>query len=73
MASTVARGFTHKQTVAATSWVIAYGELLGKSSVDVFVEISGELVKMIPKTVVTSGNTVTITFSTAYKGEAYVI
>jgi len=73
MASTVARGFTHKQDVAATSWVIAHGELLGKSSVDVFVEISGELVKMIPKTVASSGNTITVTFSTAYKGEAYVI
>lgn len=73
MASTVARGFTHKQTVASNTWVIAHGVLLGKSSVDVFVDIGGELVKMIPKTVASVGNTITITFSTAYSGEAYVI
>lgn len=73
MATTVARGFAHKQTTASAAWVITHGVLLGKSSVDVFVDISGELVKIIPKTVSSSGNTTTITFSTAYTGEAYVI
>ena len=73
MATTVARGYSHKQTVASATWVIAHGVLLGKSSVDVFVDIAGELVKMIPKTVVSSGNTITVTFSTPYTGEAYVI
>ena len=73
MTTTVARGYTHRQTVAATSWVINHGVLLGKTSVDVFVSINNELVKIVPKTVVSSGNTITVTFSTAYTGEAYVI
>lgn len=69
----IARGYTHKQKVASTTWVINHGDLLGNDAVEVFVTIGGELVKIIPKSVAHSGNTFTVTFSTAYTGEAYVI
>lgn len=73
MAGSILRGYTHKQTTASATWVINHGILGGNCATDVMVYISSELVKIIPKTVVTSGNTTTITFSTAYTGEAYVI
>lgn len=74
MSSSMARGFSHKQPTAATSWVITHGLVDGsKCAVEVFIDVAGELVKAIPKTVATTADTITVTFSTAQKGEAYVI
>lgn len=74
MSSSMARGFSHKQPVPATSWVIKHGLVDGsKCAVEVFIDVAGELVKMIPMTVASTADTITVTFSVAQKGEAYVI
>lgn len=73
MATTIARGFTHVQATPSTTWVIKHGDLMGRTAVEVFVTINGEDVKIFPKTVTTSNNTTTITFTAAYAGKAYVI
>lgn len=74
MSSSKAHGFSHKQPIAATSWVIKHGLLDGsKCAVEVFVDVAGVLEKAIPKTVAMTADTVTVTFSVAQKGEAYVI
>lgn len=74
MSSSVAHGFTHIQSVAATSWVINHGLLDGsKCAVEVFIDVAGERVKAIPKTVASTADTITVTFTAAQTGEAYVI
>lgn len=74
MSSSMARGFSHIQSVAATSWVINHGLLDGsKCAVEVFIDVAGVLEKAIPKTVTSTADTITVTFSVAQKGEAYVI
>lgn len=74
MFRSVARGFVHKQAIASTSWVIKHGLVNGnKCAVEVFIYVAGELVKAIPKTVTSTADTTTITFSVAQTGEAYVI
>lgn len=74
MSNSMARGFSHIQSVASTSWVINHGLIDGnKCAVEVFIDVAGELVKSIPKTVASTADTVTVTFSTAQTGEAYVI
>ena len=74
MSSSIARGFSHIQSVASTSWVIKHGLVYGsKCAVEVFIKVAGVLEKAIPKTVASTADTVTVTFSAAQTGEAYVI
>ena len=74
MSNSKAHGFSHTQSTAATSWVINHGLLDGsKVAVEVFIEVAGVLEKALPKTVAMTADTVTVTFSAAQKGEAYVI
>jgi len=74
MSSSMARGFSHIQSVASTSWVINHGLVDGSTcAVEVFIYVGGELVKAIPKTVASTTDTITVTFSAAQTGEAYVI
>lgn len=74
MSSSMARGFSHIQSVASTSWVINHGLIDGsKCAVEVFIDVAGVLEKAIPKTVASTADTITVTFSVAQKGEAYVI
>lgn len=74
----VARGFTHIQSVPSTTWTIDHGRYDHldprlRRTVEVFVDIAGERVKMIPKSVAFTPTSVTITFSVAQTGEAYVV
>lgn len=74
MSSSVARGFSHIQSEPLTSWVINHGlGNGGKCAVEVFIDVAGTLEKAIPKTVTVTADTITVTFSVAQKGEAYVI
>lgn len=75
MSSTSTRmiGYKHTQSSASTTWTITHNLGANSPCVDVWVDISGTLTKIIPLSVTaTSDAVVTITFSTAYAGEAYV-
>lgn len=66
-------GYTHSQTVASTSWVITHNLGTNAPVVDCWVDVLGNKTKILPLSVVaTSDVQVTITFSSAYTGEAFV-
>lgn len=64
--------YRHAQVAASSTWVIPHG-LDRYPMVDVFVDTSGSLRKMIPAQVqYTDANTCTVTFSTPQTGLATV-
>ena len=66
-------GFKHDQTAANTTWVITHNLDTTAPIVDCWVDVSGTMTKILPLSVVATSNlVVTITFSTAYAGRAYV-
>lgn len=74
MPRSLARGFVHKQRVAAATWTIVHGVVNGdKCAVEVFIDVAGERVKAIPKNVINTNGTIAIIFSAPQTGEAYVI
>lgn len=74
MSSEIARGHVHIQETAATSWTIVHGLDSLEVNVNLFVDVNGVLTKMFPKTVATPDKkTAVVTFTTAQRGEAYVI
>lgn len=68
-----ARGHRHSQTSASTTWTITHNLGTNAPVVDCWVDVGGTITKILPTSVVaTSTEIVTITFSTAQSGVAYV-
>ena len=66
-------GYKHTQDVASTTWTINHNLGANAPCVDIWVDVGGTLTKIIPESVVvTSPAVTTITFSSAYAGEAYI-
>ena len=64
--------YQHVQSTAAAEWVIEHWQG-GYPIVDVYVDVSGVLTKIIPQEITyTDANTVTVTFSSARSGYAAV-
>ena len=66
--------YNHTQGSLSSSWVITHN--LGQDTVvnDVFVNVSGDLTKILPLSVEhTDDNTLTITFSSSQQGYARII
>lgn len=73
MALVQALGFRHEQTSASTIWTVTHNLGTEAPVVDVWVDISGTITKILPVSVVaTNAQTVTITFSTSRTGVAFV-
>lgn len=73
MSYTAIQGFRHIQSASSTTWTIIHGLDTITPAVDCWVDISGSITKILPLTVTATDNkTVTITFSTAYSGEAFI-
>lgn len=67
------KGYKHTQSTASTTWTINHG--LGTSTpvVDCWIDVSGTITKVLPLNVVaTSDSVVTITFTSAQSGTAFV-
>ena len=68
-----AEGYKHAQTSASATWTITHN--LGTTSpvVDCWIDLGGGAEKILPLSVIaTSDKVVTITFSSAYAGVAFV-
>lgn len=66
--------YNHLQSVGATSWVITHN--LGATTVatDAFIDVSGNLTKVLPLNVVhTDDNTLTVTFSANQVGRVRIV
>jgi len=73
MSLEMVRTHRHTESVASTSWVITHNLNTITPLVDVWVDIAGTTTKILPQTVAaTSASVVTLTFSTAYAGEAVI-
>jgi hypothetical protein len=73
MATRQATVYKHIQETAALSWVIDH-HLQSYPIVDVYTEVNGSAVKILPKSVVyNTPNQCTVTFSQARSGVATVI
>jgi len=67
------KGYKHVQSVASTTWVINHGLGTDAPAVDCWIDVSGTFTKILPLSVVaTSSGVVTITFSSAQSGRAFV-
>lgn len=64
----------HTQSVSATTWTIVHNLNVGEVALDVMVDVSGSLTKVLPLNVVhTSNDVLTATFSIAQTGNARLI
>jgi len=64
----------YSQAVAASTWTITHNFSVESLVVDVFVDIGGNLEKVLPLNIVhTNNNTLTVTFSLAQTGNARLI
>lgn len=70
----MADGFNHTQTTSSSTWTISHNLNTTAIVIDVFVDDSGDLKKILPNTVVhTDDNTCTVTFTSNRTGRARVI
>lgn len=66
-------GYRHTQDTASTTWTITHNLDTESPVVDCWIDESGTTTKILPQSVVaTSPSVVTITFSSAKAGIAYV-
>lgn len=66
-------GYEHTQASASTTWTITHNLGLSEPVVDCWVDDGGSDTRILPASVVaTDVNVVTITFTTAYAGRAFV-
>lgn len=66
--------YEHTQDSADVSWVITHNINTNAPIVDCYIDVSGEMTKIIPAEVtVTAPGVVTVTFSQAQSGIAFVI
>jgi len=66
-------GFRKEFVAASTTWAITHNLDTSSPVVDVWVDVSGTMTKILPQSVVaTSSSVVTITFSSATAGIAFV-
>ena len=66
-------GHTHTQTSSSTTWTITHNLDTLSPVVDCWIDVSGDYTKILPLTVTATSNlVVTITFSSAQSGSAYV-
>lgn len=66
-------GHKHEQLVSSSTWAITHNLGTDAPVVDCWVDVAGTITKILPLSVTaTSSTVVTITFSTAYAGEAFV-
>jgi len=69
-----AESFRFEQTAANTTWTITHNLNSNAPVIDVWVDVSGDMTKILPLTVTaTSVNVITLTFSTAYAGIAKLV
>jgi hypothetical protein len=65
--------YVHTQGTASTSWTVQHNLNTLKPVIDVFVNHNSTLEKILPQRIeVINENTITVTFSTAFTGEARV-
>ena len=68
-----ARGHRHEQSTADTTWSIVHNLNTLAPIVDCWINVGGTITKILPLSVVaTNVSTVTITFSSAQAGVAFV-
>ena len=71
---TLLPGYHFVQASASDTWTIVHNLGTIAPAVDVWIDVSGTITKLMPSSVTAVSNTtVVLTFSTAYAGEAFVI
>ena len=66
-------GYRHEQTTAAATWTITHNLNTDAPVVDVWIDIGGTYTKILPQQVsVIDKRTVSITFSSAQTGRAFI-
>lgn len=73
MLDEVLNTFAFEQATPATTWTITHGLGLDSPIIDCWVDVGGNMTKIMPlSVVVTSDSVVTVTFSSAWAGKAHV-
>jgi len=71
---TIVNTYRHEQAIASTSWNIAHNLGTTAPVVDVWLDIGGTITKALPLSViVVDSSNLTITFSAAQAGDAFVV
>lgn len=66
--------FNHEQTVSSATWTIAHNLTTSATAVDVYVDITGTLTKILPLSVeADTDDQITVTFSSPRVGRVRVI